>query len=106
MIGSLISLKSFILMEPLKNSPISLGLSACIVPNNYSARSASAAPGCQNCSELSPIRREVWNWRIWRKGGWIKRMSKLSEFFGQQWHDIKGNAKWDFVKWTFKGCFM
>jgi len=33
-------------------------------------------------------------------------MSNLSEFIGQQWHDIKGNAKWDFIKWTFWGCSM
>jgi glucan phosphoethanolaminetransferase (alkaline phosphatase superfamily) len=27
-------------------------------------------------------------------------MAKLFETLGKQWHDIKGNAKWDFIKWS------
>jgi hypothetical protein len=27
-------------------------------------------------------------------------------FIATQWHDIKGNAKWDIIKWTFGGCVM
>jgi rubredoxin len=26
-------------------------------------------------------------------------MLKISKFVKSQWHDIKGNAKWDFIKW-------
>ena len=27
-------------------------------------------------------------------------------FIATQWHDIKGNAKWDIIKWTFGGCVL
>jgi hypothetical protein len=27
-------------------------------------------------------------------------------FVATQWHDIKGNAKWDIIKWTFRGCLL
>jgi hypothetical protein len=28
-------------------------------------------------------------------------MSEFINFLKAQWHDIKGNAKWDFIKWGF-----
>ena len=35
-------------------------------------------------------------------------MSKdsIKRFVLAQWHDVRGNAKWDFFKWTFRGCLM
>lgn len=30
-------------------------------------------------------------------------MAKIPNFFKNQWHDIKGNAKWDFIKWVVIG---
>jgi hypothetical protein len=30
-------------------------------------------------------------------------MANLLEIVKTQWHDIKGNAKWDFIKWGIIG---
>jgi uncharacterized protein (TIGR02588 family) len=30
-------------------------------------------------------------------------MANISKFFRDQWHDIKGNAKWDLIKWVVIG---
>jgi hypothetical protein len=33
-------------------------------------------------------------------------MGKTSKFLLAQWHDIRGNAKWDLIKWSFTCCLM
>jgi hypothetical protein len=33
-------------------------------------------------------------------------MSRLSNFIASQWSDVKGNAKWDFIKWAFWTCLL
>jgi hypothetical protein len=30
----------------------------------------------------------------------------IKSFVSEQWHDVKGNAKWDFFKWGIRGCLM